>query len=128
QVSLPYSVAVALIDGAALFPQYQNERLADPQIVRLSNMLEVLPDDSLSRGVSCLLELTTVSGKVYRSQVDHPRGSIENPMSEAELNPKIHLLAEPSVGAEGVASLIADLEQIDSDLSVSAITKHFTVA
>jgi 2-methylcitrate dehydratase PrpD len=128
QVSLPYSVAVALIDGAALFPQYQNERLADPQIVRLSNMLEVLPDDGLPRGVSCLLELTTASGKVYRSQVDHPRGSIENPMSEAELNQKVHLLAEPSIGAQGVAGLIADLGQIDSGLPVSTIAARFTVA
>ena len=30
QVSLPYSVAVALVEGAALLPQYQNEKLADP--------------------------------------------------------------------------------------------------
>lgn len=121
QVSLPYSVAVALIDGAALFPQYQNERLADHQILRLSRMIEVVPDDTLPRGVSCLLQVETQSGKIYRSQVDHPRGSIENPMSEAELNGKVRMLADPSLGAEAAAVLIADLERIDSDIAISDV-------
>src|SRR5690606_17936427 len=38
QVSLPYSVAIALIEGAAMFPQYQNDKLGDPEIRRLMDM------------------------------------------------------------------------------------------
>ena len=75
QVSLPYSVAVALIEGAALLPQYQESKLSDPNILRLSKMVKVIPDDTLPRGVSCLMTLETEAGGVYRSQVDHPRGS-----------------------------------------------------
>ena len=59
QVSLPYSVAVALIEGAALLPQYQNDKLSDPEILRLSRLVEVIPDETLPRGVSCLMTLET---------------------------------------------------------------------
>ena len=43
QVSLPYSVAVALIDGAALLQQYRDERLSDPEVLRLSKLVAVVP-------------------------------------------------------------------------------------
>ena len=59
QVSLPYSVAVALIEGAALLPQYQNDKLSDPEILRLSRLVRVVPDETLPRGVSCLMTLET---------------------------------------------------------------------
>ena len=49
QVSLPYSVAVALIEGAALLPQYQDDKLADPALLRLSRMIKILPDDAAAR-------------------------------------------------------------------------------
>lgn len=114
QVSLPYSVAVALIEGAALFPQYQNEKLKDPEILRLSDMVKIIPDDTLPRGVSCLMILETSGGAVLKSQVDHPRGSIENPMTGEEMNRKAHMLGDPVVGAEGVDALMDRVSRVES--------------
>jgi 2-methylcitrate dehydratase PrpD len=111
QVSLPYSVAVALLEGAALFPQYQNEKLKEPEILRLSNMIEVVPDGSLPRGVSCLMTLETEGGVRLTSQVDYPKGSIENPMTPDEARRKVHLLGDPVLGAEGVARMIGLAEK-----------------
>jgi 2-methylcitrate dehydratase PrpD len=71
QVSLPYSVAVALIEGAALLPQYQNDKLSDPEILRLSRLLEVKPDETLPRGVSCLMTLET-GGRVTNHRSTTP--------------------------------------------------------
>ncbi|MEP7306284.1 MAG: MmgE/PrpD family protein [Acidobacteriota bacterium] len=119
QVSLPYSVAVALVEGAALLPQYQNEKLADPILLRLSRMVKVVADQTLPRGVSCLMTLETESGRVYRSQVDHPRGSIANPMTADEMNGKVHLLADGVIGRAAVDALgdcvrnVTALSQID---------------
>lgn len=125
QVSLPYSVAVALIEGAALFPQYQNEKLGEAEIVRLSDLIEIVPDDGLPRGVSCHLTIQTDGGATLVSQVDHPKGSIANPMSPAEMEGKIHLLGDPVIGETQVARMIEtvrDVERLGSTRTLMALT------
>src|SRR5690606_32951340 len=99
QVSLPYSVAVAFTDGQALFPQYNNARLKEPMLVRLAEMLRITVDDTLPRGVSCKLTVETEDGIRYVSQVDYPKGSIQNAMSDAELRAKFDSLTVPVLGA-----------------------------
>ncbi len=114
QVSLPYSVAVALIEGAAMFPQYQNEKLGEPEILRLSDLLEIVPDDSLPRGVSCHLVAETAGGAKLESQIDHPKGSIANPMTDAEMRRKVHILADPLLGDAQVDKMIAAIDTVEN--------------
>lgn len=121
QVSLPYSVAVALIEGAALLPQYQDAKLKEPEILRLSKMVAVSPDDSLPRGVSCHITVETANGASYAAQVDHPRGSIANPMTDAELAGKIHLLADPLIGNGAVTRLVEMVKDVAGLPQASAI-------
>jgi 2-methylcitrate dehydratase PrpD len=125
QVSLPYSVAVALIDGAALLPQYRDERLSDPDVLRLSKLVKVLPDDTLPRGVSCLMTLETESGAVHRSQVDHPRGSIANPMTSDDMHRKVHMLADGVIGRAAVTELIDAVRHITSLPRIDRLTSLF---
>ena len=68
QVSLPYSVAVALTDGQALFAQYNDARLREPGLLRLIDMLEISSDSALPRGVSCLLTMTMDDGTQLRAR------------------------------------------------------------
>lgn len=129
QMSLPYSVAIALLEGSALPPQYQNDKLKNPEVLRLSEMLVVEPDESLPRGVSCALEARTAGGAVLTAQVDHPRGSIANPMTEAEMNHKVHMLGDPVIGSVAVDELIGlvgkveELPRIDAILQATVPSK-----
>jgi 2-methylcitrate dehydratase PrpD len=125
QVSLPYSVAVALIDGAALLQQYRDERLSDPDVLRLSKLVKVVPDDGLPRGVSCLMTLETESGAVHRSQVDHPRGSIANPMTPDDMHSKVHMLADGVIGRAAVTELIDAVRHITTLPHVDRLTRLF---
>ncbi len=122
QVSLPYSVAVALIEGAALLPQYQDEKLREPEILRLSEMLAIEVDPSLPRGVSCYLTVETAGGVRLTAQVDHPRGSIANPMTPEEMSRKVHMLADPVLGKAGVARVIEATEGMETLASIGALT------
>jgi len=121
QVSLPYSMAVALIEGNALLPQYQDEKLNDPEILRLSQMVKVVPDESLPRGVSCLMILETTGGAELKSQVDHPRGSIENPMSPEEMSNKVHMLDDGVIGRKSTDELIDRVKKVETLESISEI-------
>jgi 2-methylcitrate dehydratase PrpD len=123
QVSLPYSVAVALIEGAAFFPQYQNEKLGDKDILRLSDLLKIVPDDSLPRGVSCHLVVETAGGAKLESQIDHPKGSIAYPMTDEEMRAKVHLLGDSVLGADQVNRMIAAIDKVETLDSISTLTK-----
>lgn len=126
QVSLPYSVAVALIEGAALFPQYQDSKLADPEIRRLSDMVKVVPDASLPRGVSCLMILETEGGAKLESQIDHPKGSIEYPMTREEMDQKVHLLGDPAIGKAGVTSMLNIIDALERAADIQALMQATT--
>jgi 2-methylcitrate dehydratase PrpD len=113
QVSLPYSVAVALIDGQALFDQYKNERLGEPMIRQLSELVQISVDASLPRGVSCRMSVDLDDGATLASQVDYPKGSIQNAMSDAELRTKFDSLTRPVLGEDRSARLAARVEGIE---------------
>jgi 2-methylcitrate dehydratase PrpD len=101
QVSLPYSVAVALVDGMALPAQYTDSRVTgDAQLLDLADRVVVEPDESLARGVSCHMIVTMRSGEVLESVVDYPLGSIQNPMDDEALIRKNRELATPLIGAD----------------------------
>ncbi|MDR1322792.1 MAG: MmgE/PrpD family protein [Gracilibacteraceae bacterium] len=84
QVSLPYSVAAALTFGKALFDEYDEVNLKNESLMRLCRMLVIEPEPSLPRGVSCRLFITLKDGRVLDAQVDYPKGSYENPMTDQE--------------------------------------------
>ena len=107
QVSLPYSVAIALVEGNALLGQYTDRKLSNAAVRRLMNLTRIETDGSLPRGVSCHTTMTMASGRKFVSQVDYPKGSIENPMSDQELRFKFEALAVPVVG-KARAAKIAD--------------------
>ena len=105
QVSLPYSVAIALEEGAALFDQYRNDKLKREGVLHAAQVMEFRAEPSLPRGVSCRMTMIMKDGSSYVAQVDDPKGSIGNPMSDAELRFKFDSLARPVIGDAGAARL-----------------------
>jgi 2-methylcitrate dehydratase PrpD len=101
QVSLPFSVAVAFADGSALPAQYSDERVTgDEQVIDLAHRVEIEPDGSLARGVSCFMIVTLRSGEKLESVVDYPLGSVQRPMDDEALVAKSRALATPVIGTE----------------------------
>jgi 2-methylcitrate dehydratase PrpD len=116
QVSLPYSVAVALEEGAALFAQYRDDKLKQPGLLHAMDVIEIVANDTLPRGVSCRMTMEMNDGSSYVAQVDDPKGSIGNPMNNDELRIKFDSLATPVIGADGarrLADVVAGIESSD---------------
>ncbi len=114
QLSLPYSVAVALKEGQALLPQYNEPLLSDRAVARLMGVTTITKDPALPRGVSCRMTITMEDGSRHVSQVDYPKGSMEVPMTDADLEAKFMTLAVPVLGegrAAGISSAVRDIEQ-----------------
>jgi 2-methylcitrate dehydratase PrpD len=95
QVSLQYSTAIALLEGGALPPQYADSLLARPVVRELISKISIETDESLPRGVSCRLELVRPDGSTEVVQIDDPKGSVRNPMTNEDLAAKFTQLASP---------------------------------
>ncbi|MBL6966088.1 MAG: MmgE/PrpD family protein, partial [Anaerolineales bacterium] len=101
--SLPYVIAAAVADGAVLPDSFSDEKLQDPRIWDLLGKIKVVADpeiDALFPGVKrARVQITTLEGNTHTAQVDHAKGSPENPLSDDEL------IAKFRANAEGVISL-----------------------
>jgi 2-methylcitrate dehydratase PrpD len=114
QVSLPYSVAVSFAEGKAFLNEYSDEKLKDPLIQKLSEMVEIQAISGLSREVSCRMQVELRDGSKYVSQVDSPKGSIQNPMTLAERREKFRILS---------SDVLNEREQKEVEESVFEIEK-----
>ena len=123
QVSLPFSVAVALKEGAALLKQYSDANIANPVIKRISGRVEFVADQRLPRWVSCKMTMEMADGRRYVSQVDYPKGSIQNAMSDAELNAKFTHLAAPVLGEKRAAQLADCVQKIERLANVRSLLR-----
>ncbi len=123
QVSLPFSVAIALIEGRALLEQYSNRTIRNAEVKRLSGLVRINEDPSLPRGVSCRMTVHVRGGRKLASQVDYPKGSIQNPMSDEEMRAKFDSLATPVIGAKRAAALAGQVMALEKVREVSDLMK-----
>ena len=123
QVSLPFSVAVALLEGQALLKQYSDKNIRNAKVKHLSDITNIAVDATLPRGVSCNMVATLNDGRTFTSQIDYPKGSIQNPMNDAELLAKFTSLASPVIGAKRAAALAEAVMAIEKCRDVSALLK-----
>ena len=87
--SLPYCIAAAVADRNVLPSSFDEEKLRDPRIWALLPKINVVADpeiDGLFPAVKrAIVRITTTDGATYEEQVDHAKGSPENPMSDDEV-------------------------------------------
>jgi 2-methylcitrate dehydratase PrpD len=115
QVSLPYSVAIAFVEGKAFPSEYSEEKLGDPFIQKLSEMVEIETAHDLPRGVSCRMEVILRSGSRFTSQVDYPKGSLQNPLTRNEMRDKFRTLSSFILDdrrQEEVERMVFEIEKI----------------
>ncbi len=124
QMSLPYSMGVALVHGKALPEVYSNVGKGDDDAMRISEMVKILPEPSLLRGVSCRAVVETTDGRELVSTVDYPRGSLQRPLNDEELTNKFRSLAGSVLETEQVdqlAKTIWNLESLDDARTIGAL-------
>ena len=87
--SLPYVIAAAVADGNVLPDSFSDEKLKDPRIWDLLGKIKVVADpeiDGMFPGVKrAKVTITDNKGVSHTAQVDHAKGSPQNPMSDEEI-------------------------------------------
>ncbi len=87
--SLPYCIAVAVIDRSVLPTAFTEERLKDPRIWDLLPKIKVVAEPSFEklfpRVQPAEVTIKTTGGQVFTRRVDYAKGDPLDPMSDEEL-------------------------------------------
>ncbi|MCC6533438.1 MAG: MmgE/PrpD family protein [Burkholderiales bacterium] len=90
--SLPYTVAIAFLDGRIGPDSFASERFTDPAVVDLMHRIKVNEDPALSRaypeGAPSRLTVVTRSGAVHVAEMTYPAGHAKRPMSADDVERK----------------------------------------
>lgn len=112
QVSVQHTVAVALLRGKAGLSEYTDATVADAVVQRLRAHVAVADDPALAVGVVTVATAMR-DGTTHEVTVETARGSLDRPLTDAELETKLADLAQ--FGGSGVESgpLIEQLWALD---------------
>lgn len=115
--SLPYMVAVALLDGEVTPAQYAPDRITAQDVQSLLSKVEVVADPDLSarfpEEMPADVEVTATDGTVFRTYQATYEGFHTDPMSWASARAKFDRLAAPVADRrrrDEMAQVIGNLE------------------
>ena len=125
--SLPYCLAVALVEGKLGAEQFAREQWKDPRIIDLMSRIRITEDPVMSKmyppARPADLEIRTRDGNVYRRRVDYPKGDPHNPMSDDEVKGKFRSVAKPVLSDARMKAVIDCIDNIDQVADTGELMK-----
>jgi 2-methylcitrate dehydratase len=119
--SLPYSLAIGLMDGKVTPLQFEDERVKDPALIPIMDKVKVVANQEFEARFPefqpSRVTITLKNGTSHVRQVDVPKGDPRDPMTEGEIKVKFDALGVGVIGqdkCDRLGELIMNLEAQDS--------------
>lgn len=101
QFDIRYVTACAIIDGEVEERQFTKDRIADPEVHKLAEKIDVTEDEELDKvypeARPVIVDITTKDGKTYSNRVDYAKGDPKNAFTDQELFEKFRRWTGPSI-------------------------------
>lgn len=127
--SLPYCMAVGLVDGMVTPLQFREERVLDKSLIPVMDMVKVVANEEFEslfpKFQPSRVTITTKAGKSFAKRVDVPKGDPRDPMTEEEIGVKFHALGDEVIGkerCEQLAKVIMSMERLEQVSALTALT------
>ncbi|MDP7029700.1 MAG: MmgE/PrpD family protein [Phycisphaerales bacterium] len=128
--SLPYSLAVGLVDGMVTPLQFKQERIDDPGLIPVMDKIKVVPNDEFEalfpKFQPSQVTITLADGTSYTERVDVPKGDPRDPMTEEEIAVKFDALGGGVVGADRCAELRDHIMSIETAPNLDRLFEMMT--
>jgi 2-methylcitrate dehydratase len=100
--SLPYSLAVGLVDGMVTPLQFKEERVLDKALIPIMDKVKVVANEEFEalfpKFQPSRVTIATNDGKSHSTRVDVPKGDPRDPMTEEEIAVKFTALGGDVIG------------------------------
>jgi 2-methylcitrate dehydratase PrpD len=113
RVSIYHCAAVSFLFGAAGLKEFSHDLVHDPAVAAFRALIKTRLSAASPRGAATATVLTT-DGRVLELMVQHPKGSIERPLSNQEIEAKVRDLARHGALQGSVDDVIATIWKLDA--------------
>ncbi|WP_244817380.1 MmgE/PrpD family protein [Caballeronia sp. Lep1P3] len=125
--SIYHAVAIAIIDGAAGEKQFSDAKVRDPNTVALRDKVNAIVDPAI-KPEQVDMTITLKDGRKLHKFIQHAIGSVEVPMTDAQLEKKFSDLADgilPPGQTRALMDKCWHVEQLDNagDIALAAIPR-----
>src|SRR5256884_438741 len=127
--SLPYCMAVGLVDGMVTPLQFREERVHDQSLIPIMDKVKVVANEEFEalfpKFQPSRVTITTNEGKSHSTRVDGLQGAPRDPITEDEIAVKFNALGGDVIGKERCEQLqkvIMSLESVDKLDGLFALT------
>lgn len=129
--SLPYCVAVALLDGDVTHASFADQRLRDPAVLELLDRIKIVETVECNAGypdgIPNNVIVRLADGRELRKLVKYPRGHAGNPMTDDEVIAKFQRQAAGVVSDATARRLIDAAFALDELPDVSPLVEFGTL-
>jgi 2-methylcitrate dehydratase PrpD len=113
--SLSYMVAYSLVHGAPMIGAFTEEAIRDDQVKAVARTVSATVDPALGPGTRespAILKVTLADGQTFEKRIDYQTGSIQNPMTQAQVEAKFLDCAAQSIKSDVARQILAALNAL----------------
>ena len=129
--SLPYCVAVALMDGKVTLDSFDDVHLGNSELMALVQKIEVKASKAMNAkypdGIPNLVRVHLRDGRALEHEVTFPRGHARNPMTDDEVIAKFRAMAEPLLAEARIAEILDRCWNLDRQSEIASLLSLFAV-
>ena len=129
--SLPYLIAIGLVDGFVTPESFSDARINDPAVRELMQRIRISENEAFTREypgkLMTRIDVLTHSGERHTGTASYPKGHARNPMSDADIEAKFAALTRGVISPAASGTLLESLRTIDEANDVSAVLTQVRV-
>ncbi|MBL9002078.1 MAG: MmgE/PrpD family protein [Phycisphaerae bacterium] len=128
--SLPYCMAVGLMDGMVTPLQFKEERVLDKSLIPVMDKVKVVANDEFEalfpKFQPSRVTITTADGHSYSKRVDVPKGDPRDPMTREDIAVKFNALGKDVVGPARCAQIADCIFSLEHEPRVDRLMQLMT--
>jgi len=130
--SLPYIVAMALLEGKIDNSTYSEKKFRDPKVLEFLKKITVIEDEALTHmypeAVANRVTVKLSSGEVVSKQVDYHKGHPKNPMGDGEVEEKCQRLTKKYLTKNRARRILDAVWDLEKAKDISKVISMMTLS
>ena len=128
--SLPFSMAVGIMDGELRLDQFTDERVRSLEVRDIMEKVRIFCPEEMTRGMEEPQEVSVLlkNGVEYKHRVEKHKGTPENPVSDAELFTKFRTCAGAILNAGLLEEVFYLLDHLSALENIDRLSEALTLA